>query len=239
MGYYSDLHITLTKRDYLHMIEKDRENDNICDCFLNEEKAYIKYYEKNNVECVSIRQFNYKYYKEFEEVQTLEKYLRDTKSGYVFLRVGGGWDDMEYRNTAKYKELEQPFKFIESIEHDVIKQIQNTTKEYKQRRKNYTFTDKEDILEFYECNDKIYKYIKEQYNKNIQFKLFLEVDADKKDALSVLYIRTPEEDKYRECRTEYIGIDSAFYFLGYPSEEEFLFEINDCNDNLEEEGEFE
>ena len=190
MGYFSDLHITLTKRDYLHMLEKDRENDNICDCFLNEEKAYIKYYEKNDVECVSIRQFNYKYYKKFDEVQALEQYLKETKSGYVFFRIGSSWDDMEYRNTAKYKELETPFNFIDIIRKETLEKVNIQESNYKETKKEYIITDVKDIIEYCKGNNDIIDLINNKFNRGTQFKLILNIDASKEETMSALFLTT-------------------------------------------------
>lgn len=234
MGYYSDLRIALTKKDYMGMLEKDKENK--CDFILDEDKAYVKHYSENNVECVLLQQFSIKYYKEFESVQMLEKYLGETKNGYVFMRIGDRWDDIEYRNTAKYKELEVPFGFIKTIQDKTKKQILNNKKEYEKTFNEYLFTKKSDILEFYESNKEMYNSIKEKYDNNSQFKLFLEVDTSKDNALSVLYVRTPEEDKYQVYKTEELDTSSALFFLGYPNEEEFL---NELNANNEEEEEFE
>jgi len=234
MGYYSDLRIALTKKDYIGMLEKDKENK--CAFILNEDKAYVKEYSENNVECVLLQQFSFKYYKEFDYVQLFEKYLSEAKNGYVFMRIGDRWNDIEYRNTAKYKELEVPFGFIKIIQDKTTKQILNNKKEYEKTFNEYLFTKKSDILEFYESNREMYNSIKEKYDNNSQFKLFLEVDTSKDNALSVLYVRTPEEDKYQVYKTEEIDTSSALFFLGYPNEEEFL---NELNSNNEEEEEFE
>ena len=40
-----------------------------------------------------------------------------------FFRIGDGWDDIEYRNTARFKELEIPFKFIQNIEKKARKDL--------------------------------------------------------------------------------------------------------------------
>lgn len=124
MGYYSDLRIALTKKDYLRMLEKDKKH-NRCAYILNEDNAYITEYLENNVECVLLQQFNLKYYKEFEDVQLFEKYLNETKNGYVFMRIGERWNDIEYRNKAKYNELEVPFEFIKTIRERTTKELLN------------------------------------------------------------------------------------------------------------------
>lgn len=103
------------------MLEKDEKNSNSCAYILSPDNAIVKGYKVNGVECIFIKQDSFKYYKEFEEIQLLEKYLSETKNGYVFFRIGDGWDDIEYRNTARFKELEIPFKFIENIEKRLVK----------------------------------------------------------------------------------------------------------------------
>lgn len=233
MGSYSDLRIAITKKDYIKMLEKDKDH-NICKYILDKDNAYVKEYTDNNVECVLLQQFDLKYYKEFDNVKLFEKYLAEAKNGYVFMRIGGGWDDIEYRNTAKYKELEVPFKFIKIIEDKNAKQLLNKRREYELTAKQYVFTNKNDILEFYENNKIMYNFIKNQYNENSQFKLFLEIDMDKRNALSVLHTRKPEEERYSECRTEYVDRDGALLYLGYPNDEQFLNEINDINKEEEE-----
>ena len=95
MGYYSDLRLSITKRDYLIMLEKDEKNSNSCAYILSPDNATVKGYKANGVECIFIKQDSFKYYKEFEDIQLLEKYLSETKNGYVFFRVGDGWDDIE------------------------------------------------------------------------------------------------------------------------------------------------
>ncbi len=103
MGYYSDLRISVTKKDYLAMLKKDKKNKNACNYILDKDESYVHEYRKNGVECVFIRRDSLKYYKEFSDIQMLERYLREAKSGYVFVRIGDKFDDIEYKNTAKYK----------------------------------------------------------------------------------------------------------------------------------------
>lgn len=118
MGYFSDLRVTVTKDDYDKMVKKDSKNFGICKCFLDDGNAYISEFCINGIKCILIGQYDFKYYNEFEEVQQFEKYLKQAKDGYVFLRIGGKYDDIEYRNTAKLKELETPFNFIEVIRNE-------------------------------------------------------------------------------------------------------------------------
>lgn len=166
MGYYSDLRNSITKRDYLIMLEKDEKNSNSCAYILSPDNATVKGYKANGVECIFIKQDSFKYYKEFEDRQFLEKYLSETKSGYVFFRIGDGWDDMEYRNIARFKELEIPFKFIDSIEKrtrkDLLFELNTKNKEYKITSNNHIFTDKIDILEYFRNNKEVKEKLKEE-----------------------------------------------------------------------------
>ena len=146
MGYYSDLRVAITKKDYIKMLEKDNQK-NICKFILDKDNAYIKEYSENNVECVLLQQFNFKYYKEFEGIQLFEKYLSEAKNGYVFMRVGERWDDIEYRNTAKYKELEVPFKFINIIREENARKMNIEKLENKQTKKEYIITNTKEIIE--------------------------------------------------------------------------------------------
>ena len=77
MGYYSDLRLCLTKKDYLAIMKKDEKNRNACNYILHEDEATVREYTKNGVDCVFIRRDSFKYYKEFNEVQLLEKYLNE------------------------------------------------------------------------------------------------------------------------------------------------------------------
>ena len=234
MGYYSDLRISITKRDYLSMIEKNKASSIDCNYLLLPDNAIIKEFKKDGNSCILIQLDSLKYYKEFEAVQQFEEYLSKTRNGYVFLRIGSKWDDIEYRNTAKIKALEEPFKFIEMIKKKAIKEITNKKTKYTKTKMEYIYTDKDDILEFYESNSKIYNDIKEQYDQNIQFKLFLNVDTNETESLSVLQMRKADEDTYSEIIKEYIPIESALYYLGYQDEEELLKEINESEKSEEE-----
>ena len=239
MGYYSDLRLSITKRDYLIMLEKDEKNSNSCAYILSPDNAIVKGYKVNEVECIFIKQDSFKYYKEFEEIQLLEKYLSETKKGYVFFRIGDGWDDIEYRNTARFKELEMPFKFIENIEKkarkDLLFEINTKNKKYKITSKNHIFTDKIDILEYFKNNKEFKEKLKEEYNNNIQFKLKIYIDISSQEAEVTLYSRNPKEEYYVEIQRNSIDLDSAILSLGYSNKESYLKSIN----QKEEEEEFE
>lgn len=234
MGYYSDLRVAITKKDYIKMLEKDNQK-NMCKFILDKDDAYIKEYSKNNVECVLLQQFSLKYYKEFEEIQLFEKYLSEVKNGYVFMRIGGSWDDIEYRNTAKYKELEVPFKFINIIREENARKMNIEKLENKQTKKEYIITNTKEIIEYCKGNKDIINFINEEFYVGTQFKMILNVDALKDEASATLYLRTTMDEKYNILSAETIDIKKALKFLGYQNKEKFLEDLNRVRVNQEEE----
>lgn len=234
MGYYSDLRVAITKKDYIKMLEKDNQK-NMCKYILDKDNAYIKEYSEDNVECVLLQQFNLKYYKEFEEIQLFEKYLAEDKNGYVFMRIGGSWDDIEYRNTAKYKELEVPFKFINIIREENDRKIKIERLENKETKKEYIITNTKEIIEYCKGNKDIINFINEEFYVGTQFKMILNVDALKDEASATLYLRTTMDEKYNILSAETIDIKKALKFLGYQNKEKFLEDLNKVRMNQEEE----
>ena len=220
------------------MLERDEKNSNSCAYILSPDNATVKGYKANGVECIFIKQDSFKYYKEFKEIQLLEKYLSETKSGYVFFRIGSSWDDIEYRNTARFKELEIPFKFIESIEKkackDLLFKLNTKKKKYKITSRNHILTDKIDILEYFRNNKEFKEKLKEEYNNNIQFKLKIYIDISNKEAEIILYSRNAKEEYYVERQRNSIDLNTAILSLGYSDKESYLQSINQ-----EEEEEFE
>ena len=234
MGYYSDLRVAITKKDYIKMLEKDNQK-NMCKYILDKDSSYIKEYSENNVECVLLQQFNFKYYKEFEEIKLFEKYLAEAKNGYVFMRIGEGWDDIEYRNTAKYEELEVPFKFINIIREENARKIDIEKLENKQTKKEYIITNTKDIIEYCKDNKDIINFINEEFYVGTQFKMILNVDVLKDEASATLYLRTTMDEKYNILSAETIDIKKALKFLGYQNKEKFLEDLNRVRVNQEEE----
>lgn len=245
MGYFSDLRVAVTKRDYLTMLDKNKQSAIKCNFLLEPNDAYIKEYEENGVNCILIQQFDLKYYKEFEDVQQFEKYLKEVKSGYVFLRIGGRWNDIEYRNTSKYKELEIPFKFIKIIQEkankELLSELNSESKYYQETSKQFIITDERDLLEYYGDDKKIKSLIEEKYSSNVQVKLVFDINAINNETKVTLYFREPKEDQYVEFKTEYPDIDQTLLFLGYPDKSEFLKDINKKEVSIvsEEDEEFE
>lgn len=131
-------------------------------------------------------------------------------------------------------------KYYEKNKQDNIEtegQVLNESKEYKITSKQYVFTDKKDVLEYCEGNSKLCESIKEQYDKGIQYKLILTLDSNDNNASAMLFARKPEEQDFKEIKSDEIDKESALWFLGYANEEEFLNDINDYTNNKESEEE--
>ena len=226
MGYYSDLRISVTKKDYLAMLKKDEKNKNACNYILDKDEAYIYEYKKNGAECVFIRKDSLKYYKEFSDIQMLEKYLSETKSGYVFVRIGGGFDDIEYRNTAKYKELEVPFGFIDQIRNQAINEIKIKNANYEKTENKYIILNNDEIIDYCKADKHMVDEIKQWAKEGVQFKLVLDIDAKKEDSSAEIYLRKPEDEQYLLWSAGKVKTETALNFIGYPNIEVFLEDIN-------------
>lgn len=171
----------------------------------------------------------------FEGIQLFEKYLSEAKNGYVFMRIGGSWDDIEYRNTSKYKELEVPFKFINIIREENARKMNIEKLENKQTKKEYIITNTKEIIEYCKGNKDIINFINEEFYVGTQFKMILNVDALKDEASATLYLRTTMDEKYNILSAETIDINKALKFLGYQNKEKFLEDLNGVRVNQEEE----
>lgn len=126
MGYYSDVMIATTKRDYNKIVD---EQNKISNNYLMA-NADIEEYKENNKDCVFFR-FDYiKYYKEFEEIQALEKSLSKSKDGYVFCRFGEETGDIEFRNRTKLPELMKEFEFIREISQNLNNELEEEEEEF-------------------------------------------------------------------------------------------------------------
>ena len=231
------LKITLVKQDYLKMLDKSNKLPNGINYLLDgNEDADITEYKINDIECVSIVNYAMGCYKEFEGMQEFEELLKTAKHGYVFLRVGDGWDDIEYRNTSKLEELEFPFKFIKPIEEkankELLGELNSDYKNYSITSKQYVFTDRESILECYEGNQEKQERCKKLLDENTQLKLVLNINVGIELSNISLYCRRPDSEKYELVEKKNILMDDALWYLGYPNEETFLADINEQN-NLE------
>lgn len=235
MGYYSDLRITLTKNDYLAMLKKDEKNKNICNFILDEYESYIYEYKKNNIDCVCIRSDSLKYYKEFSEIQMFEKYLSEAKSGYVFFRDGDRFDDIEYRNTSKYKELEVPFGFIDQIRNQAINEVKIKNANYEKTEKKFTILNNDEIIDFCKADKHMVDEIKAWSKDGVQFKLILDVDAKKENSSAEIYLRKPEDEQYLLWSAGKVKTETALNFTGYPNVEVFLQDLNNEESQTENE----
>ena len=110
MGYYSEVMIAVTKKDFKKVEDAQAKmTENLLD-YVNKHD-----YKENNKDCVFMYWDSLKYYKEFEEVQALEKSLSKLKDGYVFCRLGEESGDIEFRKRTKIPELMKEFQFIREI----------------------------------------------------------------------------------------------------------------------------
>ena len=119
MSYFSNVMIAVTKKDF-EKIENEQKkiNNNIL-----LEDLDVDNYKENNIECV-FAHFGYIQYKEeFEEVQLLEKNLKELKDGYVFCRFGEDSGDIEFRNRTKLPELMLEFEFIKKLSESLNREL--------------------------------------------------------------------------------------------------------------------
>ena len=125
MGYCSNVMIAVTKQDFKKI---ENEQKKIPDNVLLEELE-VDNYKENDIECV-FAHFGYiKYYKEYEEVQLLEKRLNKLKDGYVFCRLGEEAGDIEFRNRTKLPELMKNFEFIKELNRSLNEELKEEEEE--------------------------------------------------------------------------------------------------------------
>ena len=125
MGYCSNVMIAVTKQDFKKIENAQKKIPNN----LLLEDIEIDNYKENDIECV-FAHFGYiKYYKEYEEVQVLEKSLNKLKDGYVFCRLGEEAGDIEFRNRTKLPELMKNFEFIREISRNLNKELKREEEE--------------------------------------------------------------------------------------------------------------
>lgn len=125
MGYYSDVMISTTKKDYNKIVNVLSK---LPDKYLIE-NIDAEEYKENNIECVFFRWDYIKYYKEFEDIQALEKSLSKAKDGYVFCRLGEENGDIEFRKRSKLPELMKEFDFIREINDSLNKELEEEEEE--------------------------------------------------------------------------------------------------------------
>lgn len=126
MSYFSNVMIAVTKKDFEKI---ENEQKKIKKNILLEDLD-IDNYKENDIECV-FAHFGYIQYKdEFEEVQLLEKSLKELKDGYVFCRFGEDSADIDFRNRTKLPELMKYFEFIREISKQLNEELKEDEEEF-------------------------------------------------------------------------------------------------------------
>lgn len=125
MGYYSNVMIATTKNDF----EKIKKSQEKCEFNILDTDVEISAYQENGKDCVFLRLYSIKYYKEFEEIQALEKSLNKLKDGYVFCRMGEENGDIEFRNRTKLPELMKEFEFIKELNKTLNEELKESEEE--------------------------------------------------------------------------------------------------------------
>ena len=125
MGYYSYVSFVTTKSDFKKI---KNVQDKILDNHLFDESE-IEEYKENDIDCTHVELGYIKYYKEFEEIQALEKSLSKAKDGYVFCRLGEEPGDIEFRNRTKLPELMSKYEFIKELKDNLNKEFEEEEEE--------------------------------------------------------------------------------------------------------------
>lgn len=125
MGYYSNVMFAVTKKDFTKIENAQKKIPN--NYFF--EEIEIDNYKENDKECVFVHLGYIKYYKEYEEVQLLEKSLNKLKDGYVFCRLGEETGDIEFRNRTKLPELMKNFEFIKQLNKTLNEELKEEEEE--------------------------------------------------------------------------------------------------------------
>lgn len=125
MSYFSNVMIAVTKQDF----EKIENEQKKIPYNILLEDIKVENYKENNIECV-FAHFGYiQYKKEFEEVQLLEKSLKELKDGYVFCRLGEETMDIEFKKRTKLPELMTKFEFIKDLSKNLNKELKKEEEE--------------------------------------------------------------------------------------------------------------
>lgn len=125
MGYYSNVMIATTKSDF----EKIKRAQEKCEFNILNTEAEVSDYQENGKDFVFLTLYSIKYYKEFEEIQALEKSLNKLKDGYVFCRMGEENGDIEFRNRTKLPELMKEFDFIKELNKTLNEELKECEEE--------------------------------------------------------------------------------------------------------------
>ena len=96
MGYCSNVALSMYKKDYDKMIELNEKNM-ISDNLIELAEKHIFTDSDDNV--IVLYWDSVKWYPEYSDVKAVEDYLctlREQDRPYNFIRIGEGWDDIEY-----------------------------------------------------------------------------------------------------------------------------------------------
>ena len=95
MGYYSDVALSMYKKDYNKMVELNKENEDFNDLIrIANKRTYT-----GDEDVVTLYWESVKWHTAFPEIGTIEDYLRilvEQDRPYNFIRIGEDWDDVEY-----------------------------------------------------------------------------------------------------------------------------------------------
>lgn len=126
MGYYSYVSFATTKKDFNKIMNVQNK---IPENHLFDESEFTDYNE-NGIDCTYVDLGQLKYYKEFEEIQALEKSLSKAKDGYIFCRLGEEPADIEFRNRTKLPELMREFDFIKELQKNLNEELKEEEEEF-------------------------------------------------------------------------------------------------------------
>lgn len=126
MSCYSNVMIAVTKKDFEKI---ENEQKKIKNNILLED-IEVDNYKENDIECVFVHFGYIQYKKEFEEVELLEKNLSELKDGYVFLRLGEEFTDVDFRNRTKLPELMKEFEFLRELRDSITHELKEDEEEF-------------------------------------------------------------------------------------------------------------
>lgn len=125
MGYYSYVQIATTQKGFekIKAGQEKFEDGELMDI------AEITNYKKFDKDYVLISWDSIKYYKEYKDIQELEKSLAKIKDGYVFCRLGEENGDIEFRKKSKDPALMEQFEFVKDIRNKLNKEFKDEEEE--------------------------------------------------------------------------------------------------------------
>lgn len=126
MSCYSNVMIAVTKKDFEKIENEQKKIKN--NILL--ENIEVDNYKENDIECVFVHFGYIQYKKEFEEVELLEKNLSELKDGYVFLRLGEEFTDVDFRNRTKLPELMKEFEFLRELRDSITHELKEDEEEF-------------------------------------------------------------------------------------------------------------